>query len=250
MMTQIPLFTGRFGNLIWVVVYIASSAAAADVEIGGLRNVRASVSRDAQGVICKVNFIPVSCFDTAVNRVVNQQKAQSYALLALAMDLGSRDATVSASDFHPVTPPVIEANRLTVTYQAHDIKRSDEVSTGSVQPRKGHLAFRIASTDGGSHTKNLLSCFDDMRATLITLNSAFQEQVAKIQPSDTIEDIVAEMENCATVAYDTLASEVKGERLLLEIEKDDLSNEIKRSRHSFLQKLERSYATLKKPDKS
>jgi hypothetical protein len=89
-----------------------------------------------------------------------------------------------------------------------------------------------------------------MRATLMTLNSAFQEQTAKIQSGDTIEDTVAEMENFGTVAYDKLASEVKGQKLLLGIEKDDLLAEIKRSRDSFLERLERIYGTLKKPDKS
>ncbi len=249
-MTRPPPFSGRQGGVIWVAVFIASSAMAADVEIGGLRNVRASVSRDAQRVICKVNFIPVSCFDPAVNRMVNQQKAQAYALLALAMDLGSGDTTVSASNFHPVTTPVIEANRLTVTYQADSIKRLEGVRTASDQPRKDHFASSTVSTDGGSHTKNLLSCLYDMRATLMTLNSAFQEQTAKIQSGDTLEDTVAEMENFGTVAYDKLASEVKGEGRLLGIEKDDLLTEIKRSRDSFLERLERTYAKLKKPEKS
>jgi hypothetical protein len=249
-MNQASPFSGRLRGMIWVFVFIASSGAAANVEIGGLRNVRVSVSRDAQRVICEVNFIPVSCFDPAVNRMVNQQKAQAYAMLALAMDLGSRDGTVSASNFHPVTTPVIEANRLTVTYQADCIKRLEGARTASDQPLKEHVAPSTVSTDGGSQTKNLLSCLYDMRATLMTLNSAFQEQTAKIQSGNTLEDIVAEMENFGTVAYDKLASEAKGERLLLGIEKDDLLAEIKRSRDSFLERLKRVYGTLKKPDKS
>jgi hypothetical protein len=235
---------------IWVAVFSAASVGAVDVEIGGLRNVRATVSREASRVTCKVSFIPVSCFDPAMNRMVNQQKAQAYALLALAKDVGLRNGTVSASDFHPVTTPVIEANRFTATYQADGIKRLEDRMAASDQALRGNAASNPVRTDGGAHTENLLSCLDDMRATLMTLTNAFGEQTAKIKSGDTLEETVAGLENSGIIAYGKLASEVKGQKLLLQIEKDDLLAEIKLSRDSFLRRLEGTYATLKKPDKS
>jgi ERCC4-type nuclease len=105
-------------------------------------------------------------------------------------------------------------------------------------------------TDRGTHVENLLSCLEDMRATLQTLTTTFEERTAKIKSGDTLEDIVAELEGVGTAAYDELASEAKGHKLLLQIEKDDLMNEINSSRDLFLRRLYGVYATLKEPNKA
>ncbi len=225
------------------VIFLSFAGNAAELEIGGVRQVRANVTHETAKIVCKVSFISVSCFDAGMNRIVNQQKARAYAVQAMSRAHGLADGMVSASNLHSVTMPIIEANRLTVTYQADDIKLLQERKSTSDHSARNDTDSKPVTTDTTWGT-NLLACLDDTRATLQTITIAFQEQVARLKADDALDDAIAALENSGVDAFETLAKEVKNQKLLLQIEKDELLPQIKRSRDEFLKNLAKAYTVL------
>lgn len=238
------------GHLTLLVAFLGLLAGnAAELEMGGVRQVRATVTHEASGIICKVSFIPVSCFDAAMNHVVNQQKARAYALQAMSKAQGMPDGTVSTPSLRPATTPTIEAGRLTVTYQADDIKLVREHKTASDLTSKKNSGVNPGKTNP-AREMNLLACLDDIRATIQTVTVAFQEQVASLKVRDDLDDAISALESSGMGAFEKLAKEVKNQKLLLQIEKDELLPQIKCSRDEFLKNLANAYASLQKSVKS
>jgi len=221
---------------------------AKDFEIGGHRKVRATVTVEASRVVCRVGFIPVSCFDAAINRKVNQQKAQTYALLAMTIASGLQQGTVSAPNLHPVTPPSMEDGRLSVTYQADAIKTSEVAQIKMAHSHPNPPVSKTAATDGADSGRSLVSCLDDMRETLQAINHAFDEQTSELKAGDALEDNIADLEAAGIVAFDKLAMEAKDEKMLLQIEREDLLSGLRLSREVFLKNLETAYASLRTRD--
>lgn len=237
------------GHLTFLVTFLGLAGNAAELEMGGVRQVRATVTHEASGIICKVSFIPVSCFDIAMNQIVNQQKARAYAVQAMCKAQGMPDGTVSAPNLHSITTPAIEANRLTVTYQADGIKLLQEHKATSDLASKGNFRAKPGETNS-AREMNLLACLDDTRATIQTVTDAFQEQVAGLKMRDDLDDAISALESSGMGAFEKLDKEVENQKLLLQIEKDELLPQIKCNRVEFLKNLANAYASLRKSGKS
>ncbi len=230
-----------------LVACLGLEAGATDVAIGGLRRAHAVVTQDASGVVCKLSFIPVTCFDAAMNQTVNQQKARSYAVMAMARFKGLADGTVLVPNLHPVTAPAVIGGRLTVTYQGDDIKVLDKRTANAGKPSN----TKAVEAEGrkGPEGSTLVDCVDDTRATLLSVAKAVEEQINQLSAGDKLDDDVVALEVSGQDAFERLTEEVKGQTLLLQVEKNELRTQITQSRDEFLNKLTHAYRTLQRGTK-
>lgn len=220
---------------------------ATEVQIGGMRRAHAVVTQDASGMVCKLSFIPVTCFDAAMNQTVNQQKARSYAILAMARLKGLADSTVLVPNLHPVTAPEVVEGRLTVTYHGDDIKVLDKCTANAGKPSN----TKAADGEGrkGPEGSTLVGCVEDTRATLLSVAKAVEEQINQLSAGDKLDDDVVALEVSGQDAFERLTEEVKDQTLLLQVEKNELLTQITQSRDEFLNKLTHAYRTLQQPPK-
>lgn len=218
-----------------------------DVEIGGLRKVRASVQRGGAGLLCEVSFLPVSCFDASTNQMVNQKKAREYALLALARNAGIASGAVSAPGLRPVSPAALNGDRLTQVFEAAAVHRA------APPPPDGNRPVLEEKGNPGAHrpevrtSPSLLSCMDDMRETLRAMVGSFEEQTTLVGQSPSAEDSTAALEAAAEDAFTRFEREVKSQPLLLQVEKQALLEEAKHLKSAFLRNLKAAYESARKP---
>jgi hypothetical protein len=237
----------RSGVCLCVYFLILSSALrASDVEIGGLRKVRATVGSGGAGIICEVSFTPVSCFNAATNQLVNQRKAREYALLAMAKNAGVVAGGISATDLRPISSAVINGDRLTQTFEASGIRRLDSFpkDEAPLSPGSGISRSTAAVARSGP---SLLSCMDDMQETLKTLADEFDQKVVESGRALLNDDEVAGLESAAEDAFGRFESEVKRQSLLLQLEKQTLITDTQKRKAAFLKNLKAAYEAAEKP---
>ena len=220
------------------------------IDIGGPRKVNVMVSIESSKVICSVSFLPVSCFDTSLNRMVNQRKSRAYARLAMAKATGIQGGGVSTTTLNSVTPLEMKGERVYVTYHADFIKSADVRETPSFKSQESQEVAQAATNDNKELVTDLFSCEQETRATIHAMNEALEHRISQIKVGENLENTVADLESGGTDAFDKLFEETKNEKLLLQIEKNSLLEGIKLSRKIFLKNLAKAYAMLEKPDKS
>ena len=234
---------------ILTVYFCISSAVAADLDFGGPRQVRATVSRDSSGILCSVSFAPVSCFDVSLNRSVNQQKARDYAVIAMARAAGLREntaAALSATNLRSVDGATDRGGRFQCSYRADSVTVSAtdgatrRIHSGPDSPKDSQ---QPESRPAVGPEPDLLTCLDDLRATLGALEAEFSGRIGGIRSVDgrELDDSTAVLENGAIEALARFEREVGEQRLLLEVERSELLRETADFRQSFLEDLAGAY---------
>jgi len=227
-------------HLFLVYAVLTLSANATEIDLGGLRMVRATLTHESSRIVCKVSFIPVTCFDAGTNLLVNGQKARMYVVHAITKAHGHTPGTVVISNLTPVAPPDIVANRYVIAYVAKGVEvvRKDSLSDDAAENES--LRTRVDKAKE-THELNLLTCFEDTRSTLHFLVDAFQERISSLQVGDDLDDQIASLEQIGVEAFGKLASEVEKQKLLLRIEKVELISHVNRKRDAFLKSLAKAY---------
>ena len=233
-------------SILFLAACITVVASATEVPIGGSRRVRAVVTEQGPGVVCKVSFIPVGCFDAGMNNTVNQQKARAYVTLALGRFKGLADGSIDVRGLHAVTAPVVVDGLLTVSYEAELIRL---LNGPKASPGKASAPM---TADGSGARQipletQLFSCLEDTKETLHSVERSLAEQITRLRAGDDLQDQVAEVEGRAFEAFVNLSMEVKSQKLLLQVEKDELLPQISVSQNKIIQYLSKVYKALENP---
>lgn len=229
--------------------FFASNVGAVDLDFGGPRQVRATVTRDSSGILCSVSFAPVSCFDVSLNRSINQQKARDYAVIAMARAAGLRENTAaafSATNLRTVDGATDRGGRFQCSYRADSVTASArDAATGRIHsgPDSPSVSRETEARPAVGPEPDLLTCLDDLRATLGALEAEFSGRIGGIRSVDgrELDDFTAVLENGAIEAFARFEREVGEQRLLLEVERSELLRETADFRQSFLEDLAGAY---------
>jgi hypothetical protein len=223
-----------------LILFLSPELWSSEVEIGGLRKVRARVKSGGAGQLCEVSFLPVSCFDAQTNRVVNQRKAREYALMALAKDAGvagAMNGDFSAPGLRPTSALVINGDRITQTFEASGVEQAPSAPALAKEDAK-HQANTRSSGFAPSSSPGLLSCIHDMRGTLQTIVSSLEEQLTFVGSAAAPEDAIAAIEGNAEDVFRQFEQEVKSQTMLLQ--------EAIQNKSAFLKHLKDAYESTRK----
>ncbi len=223
-----------------LLLAVAEGREVSDINLGGLRKVHATIKPGASHLVCEINFIPVSCFDLALNSKVNKQKARAYALCAIAKASGIRENEVSAANLRLLSSPATHENRYHATFQLDRVVKAQNKTTVKSSSSLPKANTKVLLGDENKET-NLLSCRNDLQETLETVLESFEEQIRQLTANDKLDDQVASIESGGIDVFNKLSNDIKNEKLLLQIEKQELLKIVKTHTDSFMTQLNEAY---------
>jgi len=235
------------------VIMFCTALAAGDsmqLNLGGIRKIEAVVERADGSYQCKLSFLGVTCFDPATNRRVNLSKSRDYAIRVFGKAVDVTNGAVKVEKLAVVQPLEMKGLRASIVYKAESIvvvaasRLGIPVVGVEATPSEKDATMR----NQAAHVVNertLLSCLDDLRATLRELDAVLAEDIAGIKPGMNLEGAVADLEQKGVEDYKRLKAETEAEKLLLSIEKSSLEAEIQQKMRGFLERLTAAYADLR-----
>lgn len=235
-----------------VITFCAALAAgdSMQVNLGGVRKIEAIVERAHGSYQCKLSFLGVTCFDPATNRRLNLSKSRDYAIRVFGKAVDVSNGTVKVENLSVAQPLEIDGLKASIVYKAENI-----VVVAASRPGTPVLGAESTPAEKEATTQNqatrvvnertLLSCFDDLRATLRELDAVLTEDIAGIKPGSNLEGAVADLEQKGVEDYKRLKAETEAEKLLLSLAKSSLEAEIQQKMHIFLERLTAAYADLR-----
>lgn len=199
------------------------AAAGTTMELGGPRQVIASVVPEGDNLEVEVRFLAVHCFDPGTNRKVNQQKAQAYAAMASARHLGIGGRGLIVRGIK-----VLENRAVNERWIARF-----HVPKVAVQPAEEGTVpsakLPLGSTD-------ILSMRDDYIDTARLLGT--RELTSPQSESEEEFNLhIMHLEQEQVEAFDALTREVREQPLLLDVEKAAVLSEIESARTVFIDQL-------------
>ena len=235
---------------VFVLSCVFASGDVMQFNLGGVRKVEAVVQHDQEGYQCALSFVAVTCFAPATNRKINLSKSREYAIRALANAVGVTNGTVNVVKLTVSQPLAVNGLTASIKYKAENVEvtaaSAPLKATASSQPipqTKQDTKPDHAATDNAKQ-KSLLSCLDDMRSTLLELDSSLTEDIAALKPDNNFDDSVADLERKGVNDYQRLKSETQAEKLLLSTEKADFQAEVNQRHRAFIDRLTSAYTTL------
>ena len=208
------------------------------LDLGGLRKVNAIVKRNQEGFECEVSFLAVNCFSPGTNRRINLSKSREYVIQSLAKAEGVTRGTIKISKLTVARPLEVKGRLASITYQAENVE-----ATAASRPAKSLAGSETVGVNVNKE-KTLLSCLEDMRSTLESLDTLLREDIAALKLGADVESDVADLEQRGIDDYKRLQDESAAEKLLLSTEKASLSSEIEQKRRAFLDRLSSAFADL------
>ena len=217
--------------------------------LGGPRKVDAVVKHDSAGFQCELSFIPVACFDPATNRQVNLAKSREFALQSLAKAAGVTNGNITVTKLMVVRPLEIKDSRASILYKADHVEAAATVvvsadKNNSVVAKTPNNTPPVETVTQTVKEQSLLSCLVDMRSTLQEVNTRLLGAVSALIPDAGLDESVADLEQTGVKSFERLEADAKAEKLLLTIEKSDLTAEIGQRHRAFLDSLTAAYVML------
>jgi hypothetical protein len=216
--------------------------AASTIELGGLRQARAVITASGSDYLVKVRLLPVQSFDASTNARLNRDKGRELALQALAKHLSgktSAELIVSGAQVERVgSDGKSYTLELRVPRKEVAVVRESDKAPPAVKQGQERVAFR---SELFTRKRDYLSTLEKLAANAVAdLQSAAKPE----QSEDSFPAAVAEVEQRALKNFDGLAKEIKGDLLLLSVEREELEKALGEQENKVL---ERSKEALKKP---
>jgi hypothetical protein len=213
----------------------------ATFELERLRQVRVEVEQSQGNYLLHARMLPVSAFDEATNARLNRDRARQCALMGLARHL----AGGGKAQFEVAGARVVRTGRqgklytLTLSAPQAGVKRVE--GRGALpllhEPGKPVRLDPFAASFFTRKSDHLLTLAQIAFALAEDLREA-SKKVGKDAPSARAFLLrVAELEERADRCFDKVRAEVKGNRLLLELESEEVLAELKRQREAWRQAL-------------
>ena len=229
-----------------------------EIEIGGMRQVKAVVEKNEEGYRCSLSFIPVSCFDDGTNDKVNQRKSRQYVARALALSAGIKDqGKLAIKHLVLVENLPVKEGRASYVYSASAVSvisasspahedvpeaartRASETDQAA-EDNIDQVIDQVIEIHGG---ETLLGRLGDYRETLLALEKEFFSSIEGLD-SERLDDAVADLEDRVITAYEKFSTKVRSEDLLLSLEKEQMINTVKHSQGMLIKRMSETYKAL------
>jgi hypothetical protein len=221
-------------TLAYLFALAAGPGAQADkpvrLDLGGLRQVQAEIETRGGQYVVKTRMLPVTVFDKTTNARLNRQKAEQYALQALARYLSrARQSQLEVSGARVAATGQAGAfYTLTLTAPTRGVKVVQATTApGKIAPGK---PVRVAFDEPFfTRKRDHLDTLDRLVAGLAADLVAAEEKVGKDgKGADDFLVAVADLEERGDNCLKKLRKEVTGDRLLLTVERDEVLAALKR----------------------
>lgn len=214
------------------VLVLCSTVLAEDqavIDMGGTRKVVATVTKAKDWYKVRISLTPVSCFDAGMNKRLSSEKARSYANEALFRYLGgNRRRSGKVSHAEILESGMVDSRYVLVMRVPHDgvcLKKAAEEKP-TVQPQE--MTARSASIESK----------DDYQETLEAITNALSEEPLKFKGNlSDFYKAISDAEELGVARLTSLGVEIKADRWLLDIEREELLRAIATSEEQFLKRL-------------
>jgi hypothetical protein len=228
----------------WAVVARAGDekSEAVTIDLGGLRQARAVVTVAEGNYLIKVRMLPVRCFDDALNAELNRDKARELALQALARRLSGKpfvELAVSGARVEKAGPDgKFYALTLRVPSEGVALVRTGDKPPAVEKPeRKTGVDQVLFQSDFFTRKRDYLNTVDKMAAILAADLRSAEEAVKKQPTSDAFYLKIAELVDRCEKNFDGIRREIKADRLLLDIEKEEAEKALSQQKQQVIDQL-------------
>jgi hypothetical protein len=226
-----------FASLFIVSSLLAARPDAATVELGGLRQVRVKVEQAKGKYLVQARMLPVMAFDAATNARLNRERARQYALTGLARHLAGDSKAHFEISGAVVLRTAQEGKFFTLSLSVG--------RTGVNVLSAGGAVDLVADLEKPVRVDPFASPFftrkSDYLHTLALLASglkgdlrAAERQVEKDRRGlQRFLITIAELEERGDDCFNTMHRIVKDDRLLLQLEREEVMSALQKQRNSW-----------------
>jgi hypothetical protein len=246
-----------FTSLFIVSSLLAGRPVAATVELGGLRQVRVKVEQAEGKYLVQARMLPVSAFDAATNARLNRERARQYALTGLARHLAGDSKAQFEIAGAVVVRTAQEGKFFTLALSVPRTGVKVLPAGGAVDlvadPEKPVRVDPFASpffTRKSDHLHTLALLAAGLKADLRSAERKVEKD-GKQAPAFLL--AIAELEERGDDCFGKALAEVKGDRLLLKLEREEvlsaLEERCKRWRQALIAAAKRYEKPFEEKDK-
>jgi hypothetical protein len=224
----------------WFVILVSScllSQEPTEIVLGGPRKVVASIETDPDSFLITVRMRAVQCFDATTNRRLNQQKANLMACRALLIHLNGRKPNQTRRIEVGNTKMVSSSLKGDLFEQTIRFPKENVVVVApeEVYGRKANGRQPQPESPSDIQESNLFTRKQDHLDTLEALNDSIVQDLQILRresPSpgetDRFYSRIADFEETQVTRLASLRREVKADRLLLNLEQQEILAQINR----------------------
>ena len=232
----------------WFLILVSScllSQEPTEIVLGGPRKVVASIETDPDSYLITVRMRAVQCFDATTNRKLNQQKASLMVRRASDPPEGEKTEPDPADRGEQHDDGFFIAERRPI--RADDpIPKRECFGRGSVEVPKRKANDRQTRLESPSDIQegNFFTRKQDHLDTLEALNGSIVQDLLDLRgeraspgETDRFYSRIADFEEAQVTRLASLRREVEGDRLLLNLEQEEILAQINRRETEILHKL-------------
>ncbi len=233
----------------WFVILVSScllSQEPTEIVLGGPRKVVASIETNPDSYLITVRMRAVQCFDATTNRSLNQQKASLMASRALLVHLKWRKSNQTRRIEVNNTETVSSSAKGNLFEQTIRFPREDVlvVAPEEVHKRKARDRQTQPEPPPDIQEGNLFTRKQDHLDTLEALNDSIVQDLRGLRrergspgETDRFFTRIADFEEAQVTRLATLRREAKADRLLLNLEQEEILAQINRRETEILHEL-------------
>jgi hypothetical protein len=201
------------------------------IDLGGLRQVRATITLAEEEYVVRVRFLPIRCFDKVTNTTLNQENGRFYALQSLAKHLSDKDNVELTVSGARVEATAIDGKFQTLVLRVPRLGLEVAQVGGKGNTTLTKPERVVFSSTFFTRKRDYLHTLDDLAKQIeIDLDALPKE-------GGSFELAVAKVEDKALSNLDALEDEISRDKLLLTIEKDELLDAIRQREHTAVNRL-------------
>ena len=233
----------------WFVILVLScqsSQEPTEIVLGGPRKVVASIETDPDSYVITVRMRAVQCFDATTNRSLNRQKASLMASRALLIHLKGRMSNQTRRIEVSNTETVASSLKGDLFEQAIRFPKDNVLVVAPVEVQKGKANDRQPQSEPPPDIQegNFFTRKQDHLDTLEALNDSIVQDLRGLRrergrpgETDRFFTRIADFEEAQVTRLATLRREVKADRLLLNLEREEIFAQINRRETEILHEL-------------
>lgn len=221
------------------ITVLAGNDTTATVDLGGLRQVKANLTISESDYLIKLRMLAVQCFDPTTNATLNREKGRQLALQALARYLSDRPAaqlTVSGARVENTSGDG-KVYSLTLRVPRRGVVLVQEGTKPPEKPVPNDKASDqvVFSSSLFTARRDYLNTLEQLAINCLADLQRVERAVGKAKKTEpAFFQNIAELEERALANLDRFAAAVKDERLLLTVEKEELSAALSREKDRLL----------------
>lgn len=204
--------------MILLLILCSHLTEAIEIDLGGPRNAKVAITKSGDSYDLVVRFIPVNCYDKAVNHRLTTEKSKYYAMLALVRHLQVPPNKTLSLGRAKIVGESSQGNLRRIHWEVADVQVTAANNSSS------HNLQRI-----DPHPNSLLDAKSEFHLTINQLAKYIANEIPTYKGN--LLDYYREMGNFeeeSMLHFETLRHEIEADKLLLRIEKEELLQSIQR----------------------